>query len=158
MKMLKINEKIRIYTVTRMWETLPRGVKNFSSNGLSAPLFSADVASLRHELFQFKKMQKVCDINHPSYAVYKTHKYQQLFESNCEQFKDIIIAVAKDLITMKGTLINNKISLQNLYRMGEKQIKIGDWSNAAINSKIVVAGKSVCFREEPVLTIKQKSN
>lgn len=57
-------------------------------------------------------------------------------------------------MAMKGTLINNRISLDNLYRMGEKQIKIGDWSNAAMNSKIVVAGKSISFRDEPVLAIK----
>jgi len=54
---------------------------------------------------------------------------------------------------MKGTLINNRISLDNLYRLEEKMIQVGDWGCAAINRRLMVAGKEVVFRDEPLLMI-----
>lgn len=54
---------------------------------------------------------------------------------------------------MKGTLINNRMSLDNLYRLEEKMIQVGDWGSAAINRRLMVAGKEVVFRDEPLLMI-----
>ncbi len=87
------------------------------------------------------------------YHIQLTPSYFKLFHNNCEYFRDIIVAVASDLSKMKGTLINNRMSLDNLYRLEEKMIQVGDWGSAAINRRLMVAGKEVVFRDEPLLMI-----
>jgi hypothetical protein len=114
---------------------------------------SPNVKSLRQELFTFMKEEK--NNGEILYHIQQTPNYFKLFHNNCEYFRDIIVAVAQDLTKMKGTLINNKISLDNLYRLEEKMIQIGDWGSVAINRKLIVADKEVVFRDEPTLLIQE---
>ena len=59
---------------------------------------------------------------------------------------------------MEGNLINNKISLDNLYRLQEKDIKIGDWGCAAVSRTIMVAGQMVNFKDQPILNYQENED
>lgn len=59
---------------------------------------------------------------------------------------------------MNGKIINNKISLDNLYRLEEKSIKIGDWGSSAVCRTIKVNGSDIIFRDVPVLKYEENEN
>jgi hypothetical protein len=48
---------------------------------------------------------------------------------------------------MRGSLINNNISLDNLYRLEEKCIKIGDWGYSAMCRRLFVVGKQIALKD-----------
>lgn len=52
-----------------------------------------------------------------AYIVHTTSNYNKLFQNNCEYFKDIIIALAEDLTKMRGNVINNNFTMDNIFRL-----------------------------------------
>lgn len=61
------------------------------------------------------------------------------------------MSLAEDLMKMKGNVINNNLSLDNVYRLEEKCFKIGDWGCSAVQRRLLVAGEKTVFKDEPTL-------
>jgi hypothetical protein len=105
--------KILPCRVTNLWIPLPQTAKARLNEGNL--FYSPFCKSLREELFLFKVNEKINE--GLSYTIHATPDYYKLFEHDCEYFRDIIISIAEDLIKMRGRLINNNISLDNMYRL-----------------------------------------
>lgn len=58
--------------------------------------------------------------------------YEHLFVNKNEEFLDILIELCKQLISIEDKIMMNSIRADNIYRLGEKQIYIGDWTNAGL--------------------------
>lgn len=63
--------------------------------------------------------------------------YSELFKNNNEWLRDIIVGLCQQLDKIEGKVINNKIVMSNIVRIGEKKVSLVDWSASAIREKIV---------------------
>lgn len=53
---------------------------------------------------------------------------------------------------IQGRAICNKIDLDNLFRLGEKDIRVGSWDSSALRRKIQIAGQHIELKDEPLLS------
>ena len=80
-----------------------------------------------------------------------TRSYHSLFYNNCEWLIDIIGGIAKELKNIEGKVINNKICLDNVYRMQQKDIRISDWGSSSMRNVSGVSQQSIVTYHESIL-------
>lgn len=79
--------------------------------------------------------------------------YSGLFKNNSEWLRDIIVGICKQLVEIKNKIIVNKITLENVSRVGEKNIRIIDWSAAGMRECVTNLDKvSMVKITEPTLS------
>lgn len=78
--------------------------------------------------------------------------YWSLFANNCEWLRDIITGMCSQLISISNKIIVNKITVDNICRVGEKKVRVIDWSGAAIRESVTNVDKvSLVKITEPTL-------
>lgn len=78
----------------------------------------------------------------PLFLIYPTPYYFSLFANQNEELIDIILALAKTVVRMKGNISNNQVNLKNIVKVKEKQFLLSDWGCAALRDSLTIQGKT----------------
>lgn len=84
--------------------------------------------SLKAHLFEVGKESVKAET---IYKINVKHHYDELFDNDNELLKRVLTSICKQLMQIKGKLINHKISLANLCMVNDEAIII-EWGHSAV--------------------------